>query len=91
MGNRGIVVIVEVYEMSRVIRPCEKFNVKDLRVGDVIEYDNQRGFVDNVESDRVRIKWYNKFYEHYEHGLWMYHSSVIKNAELVGHVDLWNL
>ena len=71
-----------------VIKPCRKVYVKDLKVGDVIERDNQRGFVKYVGEKSATIQWFSK------PGLKTfddYYSKEIKDAELVGHIDLWNL
>ena len=71
-----------------VIKPCRKLNMKDLKVGDVIERDNQRGFVKSKYDDEVGVIWYNTVDTHCY--ITCYYD-VIKDAELVGHIDLWNL
>jgi hypothetical protein len=71
-----------------VIKPCRKVYVKDLKVGDVIERDNQRGFVNYVGEKSATIQWFSKLgLKTYDD----YYSKEIKDAELVGHIDLWNL
>ncbi len=70
------------------IKQCKKVYVKDLRVGDVIKRGNQRGFVKYVGKETATIQWFNK------HGLKTYDNLYVKeidDAEVVGHVDLWNL
>ena len=71
-----------------VIKPCRKLNMKDLKVGDVIERNNQRGFVNYVGEKSATIQWFSKL------GLKTfdnYYDKEIKYAEVVGHIDLWNL
>lgn len=71
-----------------VIKPCRKVQVKDLKVGDVIERGNQRGFVKSIYDGKASIIWFNAV------DTYCYITSycnVIKDAELVGHIDLWNL
>jgi hypothetical protein len=71
-----------------VIKPCRKVYVKDLKVGDVIERDNQRGFVNYVGEKSATIQWFSKLgLKTYDD----YYSKEIDDAEVVGHVDLWNL
>jgi hypothetical protein len=71
-----------------VIKPCRKVYVKDLKVGDVIERDNQRGFVNYVGEKSATIQWFSKLgLKTYDD----YYSKETKDAELVGHIDLWNL
>jgi len=71
-----------------VIKPYRKVQVKDLKVGDVIERDNQRGFVNYVGEKSATIQWFSKLgLKTYDD----YYSKEIKDAELVGHIDLWNL
>lgn len=71
-----------------VIKPCKKVQVKDLKVGDVIERDNQRGFVKHVGEESATIQWFSKpGLKTYD----AYYCKEIKDAELVGHIDLWNL
>jgi hypothetical protein len=70
------------------IKQCKKVYVKDLRVGDVIKRGNQRGFVKYVGEETATIQWFNK------HSLKTYNNLYVKeidDAEVVGHVDLWNL
>ena len=43
-----------------VIKPCRKVQVKDLKVGDVIERDNQRGVVNYVGEKFATIQWFSK-------------------------------
>ena len=71
-----------------VIKPCRKVQVKDLRVGDVIERGNKRGVVKFKYDDEVDVIWYNTVDTHCYN---MCYCNVIKDAELVGHIDLWNL
>ena len=71
-----------------VIKPCRKVYVKDLCVGDVIERDNQRGFVKSNYDDEVGVIWFNTVDTH---GYITCYCNVIKDAEVVGHIDLWNL
>lgn len=71
-----------------VIKQCRKLNVKDLKVGDVIKRDNQRGFVKSKYDDEVGVIWFNTVDTHCY--ITCYYD-VIKDAELVGHIDLWNL
>lgn len=73
---------------SITIKPCRKVQVKDLCVGDVIERDNQRGFVKSKYDDVVDVIWFNTIDTHC---YIMCYCNVIKDAELVGHIDLWNL
>jgi len=71
-----------------VIKPYRKVQVKDLKVGDVIERNNQRGFVNYVGEKSATIQWFSKLgLKTYDD----YYSKEIKDAELVGHIDLWNL
>ena len=70
-----------------VIKPCRKVYVKDLRVGDVVEHGYKRGFVKFKKDTGVTILWFTKDNEPYSYP----HTHVIKDAEIVGHVDLWNL
>ena len=70
-----------------VIKQCKVY-VKDLRVGDVIKRGNQRGFVKYVGEESATIRWFSKL------GLKTFdncYDKEIKNAKLVGHIDLWNL
>ncbi len=71
-----------------VIKPCRKVQVKDLCVGDVIERDNQRGFVKSKYDDEVGVIWYNTVDTHCYITCY---GKEIKDVEVVGHVDLWNL
>jgi hypothetical protein len=75
-------------KISITIKPCRKVYVKDLRVGDVIERDNQRGFVKSKYDDEVGVIWYNTVDTNCYIACY---CNVIKDAELVGHIDLWNL
>ena len=50
--------------------------------------DNQRGFVKSKYDDEVGVIWYNTVDTHCY--ITCYYD-VIKDAELVGHIDLWNL
>ena len=71
-----------------VIKPYRKVYVKDLKVGDVIERGIHRGFVKYVGEESVTIQWFSKL------GLKTfdnYYDKEIKYAEVVGHIDLWNL
>jgi len=71
-----------------VIKPCRKVQVKDLWVGDVIERGNQRGFVKTIYDGEASIVWFNTI------DTYCFISSYcneIEDAELVGHIDLWNL
>ena len=71
-----------------VIKPCRKVQVKNLFVGDVIERGIHRGFVKYVGEETATIQWFNKL------GLKTYdnfYGKEIDDAEVVGHVDLWNL
>jgi len=71
-----------------VIKPCRKVYVKDLKVGDVIERGILRGFVKYVDEESATIQWFSK------PGLKTfdnYFDKEIKYAEVVGHIDLWNL
>ena len=68
-----------------VIKPCRKVQVKDLCVGDVIKRDNQRGFVKSKYDDEVGVIWFNTVDIH---GYIACYCNVIKDAELVGHIDL---
>jgi len=71
-----------------VIKPCRKVYVKDLKVGDVIERGVLRGFVKYVGEKSATIQWFSKL------GLKTfdnYYDKEIKYAEVVGHIDLWNL
>ena len=71
-----------------VIKPCRKVYVKDLKVGDVIERGILRGFVKYVDEESATIQWFSKL------GLKTfdnYFDKEIKYAEVVGHIDLWNL
>jgi len=71
-----------------VIKPCKKVYVKDLKVGDVIERGIHRGFVKYVGEESTTIQWFSKL------GLKTfdnYYDNEIKYAEVVGHIDLWNL
>ena len=71
-----------------VIKPCRKVYVKDLKVGDVIERGILRGFVKYVGEVSATIQWFSKS------GLKTfdnYYDKEIKYAEVVGHIDLWNL
>jgi len=71
-----------------VIKPCRKVYVKDLCVGDVIERGIHRGFVKYVGEESATIQWFNKLgLKTYDN----YYGKEIKDAEVVGHVDLWNL
>lgn len=71
-----------------VIKPCRKVYVKDLKVGDVIERGIHRGFVKYVGEKSATIQWFSKL------GLKTfdnYYGKEIDDAEVVGHIDLWNL
>ena len=71
-----------------VIKQCRKVQVKDLKVGDVIERGILRGFVKYVGEESATIQWFSK------PGLKTfdnYYDKEIKYAEVVGHIDLWNL
>jgi hypothetical protein len=73
-----------------VIKPCRKVYVKDLCVGDVIERDEMRGLIEIVSNENVYIRWYDKsckvtYYTNYRNDI------IFENAEIVGHVNLWNL
>ena len=70
------------------IKQCKKVYVKDLRVGDVIERNNQRGFVKSKYDDEVGVIWYNTVDTHCYITCY---GKEIKDVEVVGHVDLWNL
>ena len=71
-----------------VIKPCRKVQVKDLCVGDVIERDIHRGFVKYVGGDFATIQWFSKLgLKTYDN----YYGKEIDDAEVVGHIDLWNL
>jgi uncharacterized protein YkvS len=73
---------------SITIKPCRKVYVKDLKVGDVIERGILRGFVKYVDEESATIQWFSK------PGLKTfdnYFDKEIKYAEVVGHIDLWNL
>ena len=71
-----------------VIKPCRKVQVKDLCVGDVIERGVYRGFVKYVGEETATIQWFSNFdlitYDNY-------YGKEIEDAEVVGHIDLWNL
>jgi hypothetical protein len=73
-----------------VIKPCRKIDVTKLCVGDVIESNNERGIVvtKNSSGVSVDVMWFDD-------GNKKYHTITyccdIKDAEIVGHVDLWNL
>ena len=73
---------------SITIKPCRKVQVKDLCVGDVIERGVYRGFVKYVGEEIATIQWFSNFdlitYDNY-------YGKEIKDAEVVGHIDLWNL
>ena len=78
------------YTPSVTFKPCKKINVKDLRVGDVIERDEMRGLIEIVSNENVYIRWYDKsckvtYYTNYRNDI------IFENAEIVGHVNLWNL
>ena len=73
-----------------VIKPCRKVYVKVLCVGDVIERDEMRGLIEIVSNENVYIRWYDKsckvtYYTNYRNDI------IFENAEIVGHVNLWNL
>jgi len=70
-----------------VIKRCRKVYVKDLKVGDVIERGIHRGFVKSKYDDKAII-WFNIVDTH---GYITCYCNVIKDAEVVGHIDLWNL
>ncbi len=71
-----------------VIKPYRKVYVKDLKVGDVIKCDNRRGFVKSKYDDGVGVIWFNTV----DTPCYITcYSKEIKDAELVGHIDLWNL
>ena len=70
------------------IKQCKKVYVKDLRVGDVIGRGNQRGFVKSSYDNKVDVIWFNTVDTHCFNTCY---SDIIDNAEVVGHVDLWNL
>ena len=75
-------------KISITIKPCRKVYVKDLCVGDVIKRDNQRGFVKSKYDDEVGVIWFNTI------DTYCYitnYCNVIKDAEFVEHIDLWNL
>jgi len=73
-----------------VIKPCRKVQVKDLRVGDVIENSVWRGFVEKVFSDKyVGVQWFDKLNNPTSY--YNYSSNEMIDVEVVGHVDLWNL
>jgi len=73
---------------SITINPCRKVQVKDLCVGDVIERGIHRGFVKYVGEESATIQWFSKLgLKTYDN----YYGKEIKDAELVGHIDLWNL
>ena len=73
-----------------VIKPCRKVQVKDLRMGDVIENSVWRGFVEKVSSDKyVGVQWYDKLNNPTSY--YNYSSDEIIDVEVVGHIDLWNL
>ena len=73
-----------------VIKPCRKVQVKDLRMGDVIENSVWRGFVEKVFSDAyVGVQWYDKLNNPTSY--YNYSSDEIIDVEVVGHIDLWNL
>lgn len=71
-----------------VIKPCKKINVKDLRVGDVIDRGNQRGIVTYIHTDGVNIHW---FVKGSKHNYTMSYFEDLNGAEIVEHVNLWNL
>ena len=71
-----------------VIKQCRKLNVKDLKVGDVVERGNQIGFVKSIYDGEASIVWFNTIDKY------CFITSFckeIKDAEFVGHIDLWNL
>ena len=92
-----VVCCVEKYRMTfngpinwetLVIKPCRKVQVKDLCVGDVIERGVYRGFVKYVGEETATIQWFSNFgLKTYDN----YYGKEIEDAEVVGHVDLWNL
>ncbi|MDD4468928.1 MAG: hypothetical protein PHR29_03200 [Acholeplasmataceae bacterium] len=75
-------------KISITIKQCRKLNVKDLKVGDVIERDNQRGFVKSKYDDEVGVIWFNTVDTHCYITCY---CKEIKDVEVVGHIDLWNL
>lgn len=71
-----------------VIKQCRKVYVKDLCVGDVIERGIHRGFVKYVGNEFATIQWFSKLgLKTYDN----YYGKEIDDAEVVGHIDLWNL
>lgn len=71
-----------------VIKPCRKVQVKDLCVGDVIERNDNRGMITYKDGNWVNVLWYKGTGEYSRS---MSYDIEITDAELVGHVDLWNL
>jgi len=73
---------------SIIIKPCRKVQVKDLCVGDVIERNDNRGMITYKDGNWVNVLWYKGTGEYSRS---MSYDIEITDAELVGHVDLWNL
>ena len=71
-----------------VIKPCRKVYIKDLCAGDVINRGNQRGIVTYIQTDGVNIHWFEKGSKH---SYTMSYFEDLDGAEIVEHVDLWNL
>ena len=71
-----------------VIKPCRKVYVKDLKVGDVIERNDNRGMITYKDGNWVNVLWYKGTGDYSRS---MSYDVEIKDAEVVGHVDIWNL
>ncbi len=71
-----------------VIKPCRKVYVKDLKVGDVVERGNQIGFVKSIYDGETSIVWFNIIDKYC---FFTSFCKEIEDAEVVGHIDLWNL
>ena len=71
------------------VKLCRRVYVKDLCVGDVVKQGERRGIVKCKNTyEMVVILWIGKgTNDHYS----IAYPDVIEDAEVVGHVDLWNL
>ena len=75
-------------DLGLVVKPRNVVKLADLKVFDVIELGENRGIVCGCNKEGVGIQWFNKLIPV---GGREYYYKDIKDAKLVGVMDLWKV